>query len=85
MNKSLIFASAILFLASSANAQQQPEKEYNLNVTASELNVIGQALGQQTYDKIAPLMAKLQGQVSIQNIPRPIPVETKPEETKTPN
>lgn len=60
MIKRLILISAFLF---TVPAFAQEPKEVTLTVTSQELSVIGEALGLVAYAKVAPLMAKLQGQV----------------------
>jgi len=69
--KRLLLAVALLanhaLLADPAKAQEV--KEVTLTVTPAELTVIGDALGSVPYAKVAPLMAKLQGQVVKQQQP----------------
>lgn len=65
MKKLLLIGAAVLF-ATSAVAQ---EREYDLRVTATEVNLIGKALGKLSFDEVAPIIDKLRNQVAIQNQP----------------
>lgn len=82
MKLSLIVALLALSVAS-ASAQQPAPKEYVINhITADEVNLIGRALGEMPYSKVAPLIAKLMGQISSQEaFPAPAPVPAVPKES----
>lgn len=75
--------SAVLFtclLAAPALAQQLPEKTYNLTVTAAEINVLAEALGEVPAKRANPLIMKLNAQVQAQDKP----AEPAKEPAKTP-
>lgn len=46
-------------------------KDYMLQVTEAEVNIIGQILAEGPYKIVAPLIVKLQQQVNEQNTPAP--------------
>lgn len=50
-------------MAVPACAQQQPTQEYTIRLTAQDLDVIGAGLGEQPFNKAAPLINKLRQQV----------------------
>ena len=67
MKRSTIIA---LLLATPAYAQQ-PEQQYNIQVTASELNTISDGLQLEPFGKVLPLINKLREQVLAQQ-PKPV-------------
>lgn len=78
MKKILIIVGVCL---SSIAFAQQPEKSFNLNLTAQEIQIISDALTEAPYKKVAPLMFKLQSQINAQFVETPKP-EIKQEEKK---
>ena len=69
MKRSTIIA---LLLATPAYAQQPvPEQQYNIQVTASELNTISDGLQLEPFGKVLPLINKLREQVLAQQ-PKPV-------------
>lgn len=75
LNGSLVISILILPLISGlANAQGQPEKQFNLTVTGADIQTLGEGLGTLPYGKVAPLMSKLQAQINEQSQPK---IETK--------
>lgn len=76
--KKLMLASLLaLSLTSSAVAQ---DKEFDLKVTTADITLIGDGLGTLPYNKVAPLIQKLQQQIAVQQA-KP-PVSATPPETK---
>jgi len=63
----------IAALASPAAAQ---ERSYTVTVTQSQLSVIGLALGEQPYNKSAPIIHSLTAQIEAQNRPPAAPIAT---------
>jgi len=57
---------AMLLSTSAAFAQ---EKEFTLKVKASQVQLLGEALGMLPYNKVAPFMGELQTQINAQNEP----------------
>lgn len=76
--RTMLIAGAALVIATAAMAQA--EKEFDLKLTGSEVNMVGEALGELPYKKVVPLMNKLQGQLNAQSQP-PKPAVV-PEEKK---
>lgn len=56
---------------SAAYAQQQQPQEYTIKLTAQDLDVIGAGLGEQPFNKAAPLINKLRQQVMEQQQSKP--------------
>jgi hypothetical protein len=56
-------------IADRAHAQAAPA-DVTLTVNAADLQILATALGTQPYGTVAPLMAKLQGQVLAQQAPK---------------
>lgn len=70
--KKLFGIALLLGSVISVQAQQsapQSEKNFNITVTAIELQTIGEALALMPYNKVAPLLQKLQMQFNTQNQP----------------
>lgn len=65
MKKLFIIGAVALFTTASV-AQ---ERDYDLRVTATEVNLIGKALGKLSFDEVAPIIEKLRNQVAVQNQP----------------
>lgn len=69
-----MFTRFLLILAvlgfGSAYAQEQP-KDLTITVSQPEMVMIWQTLAKKPWDEVAPLMAKLQGQVTKQQNPAP--------------
>lgn len=49
-----------------AQTPTQPKQEYHINVTGDELDLIGEGLGTQPFNKVLPLLNKLKQQVADQ-------------------
>lgn len=81
--KNLKYA-VLLCVFSSCAFAQEPPKEYNLNVTSDDLNLISDGLGYEPLNKALPLINKLRGQfIAQQPKPEPSKVEQpKPEVPK---
>jgi len=67
--KKLILISLLL----STSAAFAQEKEFNLKVKASQVQLLGEALGLLPYGKVAPFMVDLQQQINAQNVETPAP------------
>jgi len=70
------------FLVLSTSAYAQTVQEYSLKLNATELDLIGEGLGTQPFNKAAPLINKLRQQVAEQQQAAQKPVEEKKEEGK---
>lgn len=68
MKKLLIIG--LICLPTLANAQEPTEFDFKL--TKADIAVIGEALGKEPYNKVAPLLAKLQQQINAQMQPKPV-------------
>jgi hypothetical protein len=84
MNR-FVLATLLTSIALPAMAQQQ-ERTYTLSLTASQLGVIGTALGEQKFKDVVGVVAAIQQQVEAQNrppaAPAPAPDEPKKETEK---
>lgn len=75
----LLIAGVTLSLVSAAHAQEAT-KDFDFKLSAADVNVIADALGELPYKKSAPLFNKLQSQINAQTQPaKPVVV---PEEKK---
>lgn len=63
MHRSRIIIVTCLMAVPACAQQQQPSQEYTIKLTAQDLDVIGAALGEQPFNKAAPLINKLRQQV----------------------
>lgn len=63
--KKLLLIAALSILPISAMAQ-----DVTLTVNPAELQLVGRGLGKLLYDEAAPLISKLQGQVTAQQQPK---------------
>lgn len=69
--KKLIF-SALLTLTIPAYSQPAtPPNEYNLKLTSAEIDILGEALGKLSYEKVAVLIQKIRQQIVAQQQPEP--------------
>lgn len=78
----VILGLGLLGICINQSRAQQPEKEFNLKLPVSDIQIISDALSEMSYKKAAPLMQKLQIQINNQIAP-PQKEETKPEENKS--
>lgn len=68
MKKALAFS--LIVLAAPAYAQQAAPVEYNLKLTAQEVDILGEALGTLPYSKVAVLIQKIRQQIVEQQQPK---------------
>lgn len=68
---------ALTLLASIAHAQ-----EVTIKLNPQELSIVGDALLEQPYKKVAPLLQKIQQQISSQQQPAPTTTENKNDDSK---
>ena len=61
--KKLVLIGCLLASPCLAQQQQLPTQEYTIKLTAQQLDVIGAGLGDQPFNKAAPLINKLRQQV----------------------
>lgn len=64
----LLISATTVFVVNAAYAQQQPSptapsQTFNLSVSLEDINLIGEALSDKPFGKVAPLINKLQGQI----------------------
>lgn len=66
-----------------AQTPTQPKQEYHINLTGDELDLIGEGLGTQPFNKVLPLLNKLKQQAADQQkqVVPSVPV-TPPQENK---
>lgn len=64
----------LAFLAAPALAQDAPPvKDYDLNLSRSEIAYIAKVLQTQPFQEVAPLLNKIQEQINEQDKPSPTP------------
>lgn len=73
---------AAMLLASTAAFAQPAEKTYSLTVTATEIGVLAEALGEIPAKRANPLIAKLNQQITAQDAAAKKAEEPKPEAPK---
>lgn len=74
--KKSVFVIVGCLMAVPVYAQQQQQPEFNIKLTGIELDLIGEGLGTQPFNKAAPLIAKLREQVIQQQKPVELPKAT---------